>query len=60
MLRRDCYARKRKLENKGPREVDVITEKLMYLKAFSMYDQESKDKWVIDSGCTYHMIFRMD
>jgi len=59
-VKKDCYARKRKLENEGKGEVGVITEKLVYSEALSMYDQEAKDKWVIDSGCTYHMTSRMD
>jgi len=38
----------------------VITEKLVYSEALSMYNQEAKEKRVIDSGCTYHMTSRMD
>lgn len=59
-VKKDCYARKKKLENEGQAEAGVITEKLVFSEALSMYDQGAKEKWVIDSGCTYHMTSRMD
>lgn len=59
-VKKDCFARKRKSENEGQVEAGVITEKLVFSEALSMNDQEARDKWVIDSGCTYHMTSRMD
>ncbi|CAB80825.1 putative polyprotein [Arabidopsis thaliana] len=59
-VKKDCFARKKKFENEEQGEAGVITEKLVYSEALSMYNQEAKEKRVIDSGCTYHMTSRMD
>jgi len=59
-VKKDCFARKKKFENEEQGEAGVITEKLVYSEALSMHDQEAKEKWVIDSGCTYHITSRMD
>ncbi|CAA7041690.1 unnamed protein product [Microthlaspi erraticum] len=59
-LKKDCFARKKKLQNEGLGEAGVIIEKLVFTEALSANDQDSKEQWVIDSGCTYHMTSRKD
>lgn len=59
-VKKDCYARKRKLENESQGEAGVITEKLVFSEALSVHDQLVKDLWVLDSGCTSHMTSRRD
>ncbi|CAA7047040.1 unnamed protein product [Microthlaspi erraticum] len=59
-IKKDCYARKKKYGIEPQGEAGVITEKLVYTEALSVNGQESKEQWVIDSGCTYHMTSRRD
>ncbi|CAA7059283.1 unnamed protein product [Microthlaspi erraticum] len=59
-IKKDCYARKKKYGDDAQGEAGVIIEKLVYSEALSVNDQDSKEQWVIDSGCTYHMTSRRD
>ena len=59
-MKKDCFARKKKLENEGPGEAGVITEALEYSKALSVSDKLINDIWILDSGCTSHMSSRRD
>jgi len=59
-VKKDCFARKRKMEAEGQGEAGVITENLIYSEALSVNDQRAKDLWVLDSGCNSHMTSRRD
>ena len=59
-VKKDCFARKRKLESENPGEAGVITEKLVFSEALSVNDLAVRDIWVLDSGCTSHMSARKD
>lgn len=59
-VKKDCFARKRKLENEGQGEAGVITEKVEYSEALSIGNRLVKEMWVLDSGCTSHMTTRRD
>ena len=59
-VKKDCFARKRKLESENPGEAGVITEKLVFSKALSVNDLAVRDIWVLDLGCTSHMSARKD
>lgn len=59
-VKKDCFARKKKMETEGPGEAGVIIEKLFFSEALSVNDQLVKDLWVLDSGCTSHMTSRRD
>ena len=50
----DCYARKKKLEGEDSAEAAVVIDALM------VSDSWHQEKWVIDSGCSYHMTSRRD
>ena len=59
-VKKDYFARKRKLESENPGEAGVITEKLVFSEALSVNDLAVRDIWVLDSGCTSHMSARRD
>lgn len=59
-VKKDCFAKKRKLESEGPGEAGVIIEKLEVSEALNIGDRLVKDMWVLDSGCTSHMSSRRD
>lgn len=59
-MKKDCYARKKKIESEGQGEAGVITEKVVFSEALSINDQNAKDVWILDSGCTFHMTSRRD
>ncbi|KAG7567097.1 Integrase catalytic core, partial [Arabidopsis thaliana x Arabidopsis arenosa] len=59
-VKKDCFARKKKMESEEQGEAGVITEKLVFSEALSVNDQLVKDLWVLDSGCTSHMTSRRD
>ena len=50
----DCYARKKRLEGDDNAEAAVVIDALM------VSDSWYQEKWVIDSGCSYHMTSRRD
>ena len=50
----DCYARKKKLEGEENAEAAVVID------ALTVSDSWHQEKWVIDSGCSYHMTSRRD
>ena len=54
-VKKDCFARKRKMESEDDGEVAVMVDKLLEVDSLSITDQDPRDKWVIDSGCSYHM-----
>ena len=57
-VKSDCFARKRKMENEEDGEAVVMVDKLLEVDALAVTDQDPRDKWVIDSGCSYHMTSR--
>ena len=59
-MKKDCFARKKKLENEGPGEAGVITEALEYSEALTVSDKLINDIWILDSVCTSHMSSRRD
>lgn len=50
----DCFARKKKLEGGESAEAAVVIDALM------VSDSWHQEKWVIESGCSYHMTSRRD
>lgn len=58
--KKNCFARKRKMENEEDGEAAVMVDKLQEVDALAVTDQDSRDKWVIDSGCSYHMTSRRE
>lgn len=59
-LKKDCYARKKRMESEDDGEAAIMVDKLQEIDALAISDQSSSDKWVIDSGCSYHMTSRRD
>ena len=50
----DCYARKKRQEGEDNAEAAVVIDALM------ASDSWHQERWVIDSGCSYHMTSRRD
>lgn len=57
-MKRDCFDRKKKMENEDHCEAAVMVEKLQEIEALTISDKNPKDWWVIDSRCSYHMTSR--
>lgn len=58
--KKDCYARKKKMESEDSGEAAVMVDKLQEIDALAISDQNPRDRWVIDSGCSYHMTSRRE
>ncbi|CAA7038048.1 unnamed protein product [Microthlaspi erraticum] len=59
-VKKDCYARKRRMESEHNGEAAVMVDTLHEIDALTISDQDPKDRWIIDSGCSYHMTSRRD
>ena len=59
-VKKDCYARKRKMENEDDGEAAVMVDKMQEIDALTISDQDPRENWVIDSGCSYHMTSRRE
>ena len=59
-MKKDCFARKKRMESEKDGEAAVMVDKLLEIDALTISDHSPKDNWVIDSGCSYHMTSRKD
>ena len=59
-LKKDCYARKKKMESEDDGKAAVMVDKMQEIDALTISDQDPRDKWVIDSGCSYHITSRRE
>ena len=59
-MKKDCYARKKRMESEDNDEAAVMVDKLQEIDALAISDQNPRDRWVIDSGCSYHMTSRRE
>ncbi|CAA7029216.1 unnamed protein product [Microthlaspi erraticum] len=53
-VKKDCFLRKKRMGSDDEGEVAVALEEL------NVTEDDSKENWVIDSGCTHHMTSRRD
>lgn len=51
---------KEKFESEDDGAAAVMVDKLQEVDALAISDQDPRDKWVIDSGCSYHMTSRRE
>ena len=59
-MKKDCFSRKKRMESEGDGEAAVMVDKMLEVDALSISDQYPRDRWVIDSGCSYHMTSRRE
>lgn len=60
-IKKDCYARKKRMESgDDDGEAAVMIDELQEVDALAISDQNPREKWVIDSGCSYHMTSRRE
>jgi len=59
-VKKDCFARKRKMEGQEQGEAGVIIKSLEFSEALNVGEKLVKDMCVLDSACTSHMIARRD
>lgn len=59
-MKKDWCARKKRRESEDDGEAAIMVDKLQEIDALAISDQDPRDKWVIDSGCSYHITSRPD
>ncbi|CAA7016274.1 unnamed protein product [Microthlaspi erraticum] len=59
-VKKDCFARKRRMEADSDGEAAVVIGQVESVDTLTVTEDDSRENWVIDSGCTHHMTSHKD
>lgn len=59
-VKKDWFARKKRMKSEAHGEAAIMVDKIQEIEALSISKTSPKDRWIIDSGCSYHMTSRRD